>query len=116
MSDLFRRGAVQQTSSDLPERWGQNGSNRRDATGGNGTTLLTVTAGKTFYCTSILYTGSAGNTCDIDDNTTLKIRLGAAASAQLYSVPLSTPLAFTTSVVADAAVGTWSITVAGWEE
>ena len=114
---LFEKQGLEQTTGEMAERWNQEGSNIITATGADGTTLHTVTAGKKAYIKSITFTGDlagVGAVCPIKDNTTLVIKY--ADENNTYSLTFDSPLVFETSIVADGTTGVFSVTVSGWEE
>lgn len=120
MPNLFNRTGLEQTTGEIPERWKQDGSTLQTsaaqfiATAG---TLLTVTAGKTFYMTNITYYCNVASSLNtIDDDTTVKLYLTAGVAFSQFSETFRTPIAFTTSVKSSATTNAWNITITGWEE
>ena len=120
---LFERSGLQQDTGLLRERWNQEGSTITDGTathdGASSTeTILTVSAGKTFYCKLILFTNGATSGAAIN----LTVKYGSTTKA-IAVVPIGTtqqlvlesPLAFSTDVNVTSP-GIWSITAVGWEE
>ena len=120
---LFERTGLQQDTGLLRERWNQEGSTITDGTathdGASSTeTILTVSAGKTFYCKLIVFTNSAGSgaavSLTVKDGSTVKA-IAEIPFETTRDLPLASPLAFSTDVNVTSP-GIWSITAVGWEE
>jgi len=123
MADLFQRGGLENDTGLLRERWQQEGSELITGTiSHNGAagdeTILTVTAGKVFYCKQIFVANEDASNPEvltIKDNTTAKITISTQASSG-QEVNLDSPIKFSTSVFLNGPAGVYSVTVAGWEE
>ena len=119
---LFERSGLQQDTGLLRERWNQDGSIVKSATGsGDNTTvtILTVSTGKAFYCKNMIFRqennpGVSPITCDIKDDTTPKVLVNSLGGETIQGV-FPAPVKFLTSVKMTV-TGTWSVTVVGWEE
>ena len=97
---LFERSGLQQDTGLLSERWGQEGSVLRSGKGFDGQTLLTVTAGKTFYLKSVSFyiTTGAPEQTSIRDSGNEKVGIAGSANQEASSIVFSAPIAFTTKV------------------
>ncbi len=116
---LFERGGLQQDTGLLRERWNQEGVTGKSAfvsVFNAAATLMTVTAGKSFYMKSISFYCDNIATRTMRDGTNTLLGLAAGTANTQYDVVFNAPLKFDTDVNITSAGGTWKVTVVGWEE
>jgi len=108
------------TDDDLKPRWQQSGStilNYVEFTVSD-ETLVTVTAGKTLYITTVIFSDSDANTLVLIDNGaggTQKAQMEIPAAIGGQQFDFNTPLEFKTDVYA-ATGNSCTVTIIGWEE
>lgn len=125
MPNLFEKGGLQQDTGSLSERWGQQGSNVVNISGGESadTTIYTVSINKKIYVKSIHISNLAASNTNFelrDDGVTGDVKFVTATNAVLgdsWSVVFETPLVFEVDIYLKFSVaGAIGLTITGWEE